>query len=227
MFYNCFPVHDSVIKIPTRRQLLPIAEALTPKITDIVFPVYELVELLATHTGQHFNVNVSHATSGLVLPNDMDVNGFYDQDADEDKKAPISLVLITCPTDQMLLWTTDDYLKVSYRILDTIVHEVTHLLQARMRNFVDVTQQRPIPLTEQESAIQYLSTPDEIDAYARNIADELHDYKELIKKLNWLATPSVIPLDVSPNLWAYVNTFDKNIDHPVLKKLLKKIWKHL
>jgi len=69
-----------------------------------------------------------------------------------------------------------------------------------------------------------LSDPDEIDAYAFNIAQELKVHPNPVQKLNQIKD---IKLEDSINLWAYVQTFDKNPDHPVIKRLLKKIYKNL
>lgn len=226
MFYNCFPPHDSVIKIPTRQKLMPAMEALIPSIVGTVYTVNEIVSIISNHIGRSFNVNVLHSTSTFVLPNDMDVNAFYDQELDENQKPPIELVLVTFPADKVLVWTEDEYIRVANRIVDSVVHEIVHLVQARTRQFVDYASLSPLPTTEKEAAQQYLGTADEIDAYAHNIADELLDFSTLVSRTNWLSNPSTIPLDISPNLWGYINTFDHNIDHPVVRRLLKKVWKH-
>ena len=53
---------------------------------------------------------------------------------------------------------------------------------------------------------------------------ELKIHSNPMQKLNQIKD---IKLEDSINLWAYVQTFDKNPDHPVIKRLLKKIYKNL
>ena len=70
----------------------------------------------------------------------------------------------------------------------------------------------------------YLGDYNEVDAYAHNIAAELLDLPDYRAKLS---TPSTIATTESVNLWAYMQAFSKDFSHPVLKRLLKKIYKHL
>jgi hypothetical protein len=80
---------------------------------------------------------------------------------------------------------------------------------------------------EDEENRWYLSSPDEINAYAYNIANELLDrnsYTQVIEKLNKVRD---IAIEDSVNLWAYVNAFSKDVNHPVLKRLIKKVYKSL
>jgi hypothetical protein len=80
---------------------------------------------------------------------------------------------------------------------------------------------------EAEENRWYLSSPDEINAYAYNIANELldkSDYPKVIEKLNKIKD---ISINDSVNLWAYVQAFSKDVNHPVLRKLIKKVYKSL
>jgi hypothetical protein len=85
----------------------------------------------------------------------------------------------------------------------------------------------PDDCTEEEENLIYLSDPDEIGAYAHNIACELLEsgdvdcIKEKLKEVN------KITIDDSVNLWAYVQTFQEYPNHPVMRKLLKKVYKNL
>jgi hypothetical protein len=69
-----------------------------------------------------------------------------------------------------------------------------------------------------------LSDPDEIDAYAHNIATELREHPNPLSKLT---NPASVSVNDNINLWAYVQAFNKDITHPTIKHLLKKIYKLL
>lgn len=73
----------------------------------------------------------------------------------------------------------------------------------------------------------YLGSTDEIYAYAYNIAHELLDKADLQTCLKKLEAPSKIKIEDSINLYAYVNTFSKDVEHPVLKRLIKRIYQTL
>ena len=101
--------------------------------------------------------------------------------------------------------------------------------QFRARDFLEVEriEYSDIEEDEEEDERGYLSSPDEINAYAYNIANELLEKNALpvvLQKLNRLKD---ISIEDSLNLWAYVNAFEKNTNHPVLKRLIKKVYKSL
>jgi hypothetical protein len=69
-----------------------------------------------------------------------------------------------------------------------------------------------------------LSDPDEIDAYAYNIATELREHPNPLSKIR---NPAAVSVNDSINLWAYIQAFSKDLNNPVVKKLLKKVYKNL
>jgi len=161
-----------------------------------------------------------------VLPNELDANGVYDSEDDERGKISISLYLINNPADRTLLWDQETFDRVAKRIADCLIHELTHLHQSRARHFLNVSTHHTGRETEEEEAQTYLSEFDEIDAYARNIAGELSDLDDTVDLHKCLEHPSGISLNVSPNLWGYITAFKKDLNHPVIKRLLKKIYKN-
>ena len=81
---------------------------------------------------------------------------------------------------------------------------------------------------------EYMTRPDEIEAYAMNIADELtrHVGKEDALTLLRMAKKTAqfkteIGHFLSPDLLAYFALFDYDSSHPVIKRLLKKIYIYL
>jgi hypothetical protein len=84
------------------------------------------------------------------------------------------------------------------------------------------------------SEIEYMSRPDEIEAYAMNIGDEFIrkvgkdgavDLLRMAKKTAQFKTK--VGQFLSPDLLAYFALFNWDTNHPVIKRLIKKIYQHI
>ena len=79
-----------------------------------------------------------------------------------------------------------------------------------------------------------MSRPDEIEAYAMNIADELVRKSDIetAKTLLRMASKTAVYKDeqgnlFSPDLFAYMSMWDFDSRRPVIKRLLKKTWEYI
>ena len=129
----------------------------------------------------------------------------------------------------IMIIDNDTFNAIIRRIADTLSHEVIHMSQYRARDFLEVEkiEYAPDEMEEDEENRFYLSSLDEINAYAYNIANELldrHAYPVVLEKLHKIKE---ISIEDSINLWAYVNAFSKDVNHPVIKRLIKKVYKNL
>lgn len=225
--FNCSPKLNKEVVIPTRKQLLEIIEDLRPSVVNQVYSVEEMVELYGYFIGERFIIDVKHAESAQVEQNDIEFNAFYDSGLDEVGEVAIEIFLITNPCQELMIIDNDDFDRIARKIADTIAHEVIHMSQYRARDFLEVEKVEYRELTVEEEDKLYLSSPDEINAYAYNIANELlerHDLAVAIKKLDKITE---ISIEDSINLWAYVTTFSKDSNHPVIKRLVKRVYKSL
>ena len=227
--FNCCPKLTKPVIIPTRKEVLDILEDIKPKIVNQFLSVDELVQDLGVFIGQRFNIDVKHAEAGQVDQNDIELNGYYDGGLDEVGDTAIEVYLITNPMQDVIIIDAEQFDIIARKIADTLSHEVIHMSQFRARDFLEVEriEYSDIEEDEEEDERGYLSSPDEINAYAYNIANELLEKNALpvvLQKLNRLKD---ISIEDSLNLWAYVNAFEKNTNHPVLKRLIKKVYKSL
>lgn len=226
--FNCCPKLDKPVIVPTRKEVLEILDEIKPFITNKFMPVDEMIQDLGVFLGKRFNIDVKHAEATQVDQNDIDLNGFYDGGLDEAGDIPIEIYLVTNPMQDIILFDEPQFDIIARRIADTLSHEVIHMQQYRARDFLEVeTIEYNEFEDEEEENRWYLSSPDEINAYAYNIANELldkHNYPQVIEKLNKVKD---IGIEDSVNLWAYVQAFSKDVNHPVLKKLIKKVYKSL
>lgn len=224
--YNCFPSFNKKIKIPSRKELMLVMESISNDVRNKFIPVDEMINLLAFYVSTNYRVNVSHAMSVKAPANSLIVSGDYDYEADEEGKVPINLVFITHTLDKVLLWDEDDLKFIAKQIADTLIHELVHMKQTRDRNFEPVVIVDNLPDDDEEVNRMYLSQADEIDAYAYNIASELNDEDNEGNIKKYLSCPSLTPMDVSINLWNYMQVFEKNLNNATLKRLMKKVYKH-
>ena len=221
--FNCAPKLDEQVELPTREQVRNICNDLKPQIVDQIFSIDNIVEKIGHFVAKRFKVSVLHAQAWEVDPTELNINAFYDPDRDEQQKPSIELILVTNPNDSHLILDEDLWNLFVNRLADSLAHELIHMFQARSRNFlfVEHRQHRTIALDEN---LVYLSDPDEIDAYAYNIATELREHPNPLSKL---INPAAVSVNDSINLWAYIQAFSKDIKNPVVKRLLKKVYKNL
>ena len=170
-------------------------------------------------------VTVQYATA--LKAGDMSANAYYDQDADLKGDPAVEVELIFSPEDKKEMNIDDvGFDELSSNVAKVIAHELLHKSQATSRGFV-----KPRPFTvkgvtspKQQKAQEYLGKSDEIEAYGHNIAVELlKNYGSRKNSLTALRNFVKIPPNKSPDMYAYLVTFGMDKNHPVLKKLVKKI----
>jgi hypothetical protein len=226
--FNCSPKLDKPVVIPTRNDILPILEEIRNDIVNCCIPIEDFVQELGVFIGKRFNITVKHVCSPEVDENDVGFSSFYDGGLDENNEVPIEIYIVTNPVNEVMIMDTETFDRTIRNISDNLAHEMIHMYQYRTRDFWEPGPVYvPDDCTEEEENLIYLSDPDEIGAYAHNIACELLEngdvdcVKEKLKEVN------KITIDDSVNLWAYVQTFQEYPNHPVMRKLLKKVYKNL
>ena len=157
---------------------------------------------------------------------DMSANAFYDQEADLEGDPAIEVQLLFSSKDKKINLDNEGFDVLSKEIAKVIVHEMLHKSQAIKRGFV-----KPRPFTVKgvsepkiAKAQKYMGNSDEIEAYGHNIAmDMLKNYGSRKNALTALKNFVKIPPDKSPDMFAYLTVFGMDKNHPVLKKLVKKV----
>jgi hypothetical protein len=143
--------------------------------------------------------------------NDWTIGAEYDPALDEIGQKPFRLNFII-NHDRIVPWeiTKEDCQELSLCLLETLVHEYQHLKQYRARGYVNLKHKYkgPRPVIDDSSEIDYLSNPDELDAYSENIATRLYIERDMLNitrdKEHW-------------DLHTYYKAFGK--EHPVTQEL--------
>lgn len=152
------------------------------------------------------------------------VNAYYDYEDDLDNEIPIE-ILIYHNFNKDVLWDCEQITELLIQVYDAVIHEFQHQHQSRRRCHREFSHHSAIEL-------QYLSDPDEIDAYAISIAIELcrslgkHRAIHQLSKFKLLSKFRLQGQLVSPNLFAFVKVFDQ-VDEKILQRLIKKVYKRL
>ena len=158
------------------------------------------------------------------------VGGLYDSDLDNHGKRAITLLFNYTDRYEKIKLSYYQFRKLCYNITDIIFHEIIHLRQYRRRNFKDIPgYASTAELFRKRQVQEYLGDPDEIDAYAFNIACELYDiYKQDYRSiLNYLNSDLTDGRKKQTLYRMYLYTFDHNHNNSVIKKLKKKITHYL
>ena len=153
------------------------------------------------------------------------VGAVYEPETDE---------IIIYPTfsskSKSIVWDNNSRISFINRLNDVIKHELLHQTQYSKRDGLDGPEGKDKRSTEYE----YMSRTDEIEAYAMNIADELVRKADkdgalaLLRMANKTAQFKDEMGDLlSPDLFAYMALWDFKSNHPVLKRLLKKVYQYI
>ena len=158
---------------------------------------------------------------------DMNANAYYDPDADKEGDTPIEIELLFSSDNKQGIDIDNEGFDVLINVMaKNIAHELLHKSQFSNRGYV---QAKPFKVSKGidpkiATAQKYMGNSDEIEAYGHNIAVELMNNLGSRKKaLTALRNFIRIPPNVSPDLYAYLIAFGMDKNHPVLKKLVKKV----
>lgn len=155
------------------------------------------------------------------------VGGCYHSDYDEDKEKSIEIILAYSKKDRnkTITITPRRFTRLCVRIADVLLHEIIHMRQSRQRKFKYLPgYQSTAESSKQRIEQEYLGDNDEIDAYAYNMACELHDkfygnMKDIVDYLNEEQKGKKRHY----NTWrTYLKAFNWDQNHRIIKRIKKR-----
>jgi len=153
------------------------------------------------------------------------VGGVYHTDFDLDCQKSIELCFAYNPKDRTLEMPTRHFNRVCRRVADVLLHEIIHMRQARSRNFKEIPGYRSkADSIKQQMEQEYLGDPDEVDAYAFNMACELHDkFGDDMRKIVAYLNKEHKGYYKTYDTWkSYLKAFNWDQNHRVIKKIKKR-----
>jgi len=188
-----------------------VGERITPR---------SFVKRLGKHLNKHqhpIRVKLYTGDKSSLKPGEFTIGAEYDPGLDEIKKKQFIIdFILNHPKTVPITISADMADQLAMDLLETLIHEYEHQRQFRSRRYryhrnTYKSDHRDL---DKRADQEYLGDPDEIDAYAQNIAARHYLMKY---KLN---ITSVAKIN-SPDLKQYYKAFGK--DHEVTKLLLKKV----
>ena len=181
---------------------------------------------------KHFSIaKVTVVRTAQLKEGELSISAHYDPELDEEGDTAVFITLVFSQEGPAsFTWSDNSKKYFLNKLKDALKHEVLHMKQFRNRGFHSGSDGYDDRTTEKE----YMSRPDEIEAYAMNIGDEFIrkvgkdgavDLLRMAKKTAQFKTK--VGQFLSPDLLAYFALFDWDTNHPVIKRLLKKIYQHI
>lgn len=183
-----------------------------------------LIKLRKEFRNQGFDLIIRSSRKSKLDPEEFYVNAYYDPEDDQNRESPIE-VIVYHNFDKTVIWDHKHVTNLLVQVFDATVHEFKHQRQSRKRQY-------EVYWEDTGATKDYLSDPDEIDAYSLSIAIELcrtlgkHRALRYMNRFTSLSRLKIQDAYVSPNLYFYNKHFG-SLDHPVVKQLAKKIYVRL
>ena len=183
-----------------------------------------LTKIRREFRSKHFDLSIKSHRTNTIQHDEFYVNAYYDPENDSTYDTPIE-VIIFHNFDKSFVWDRKHVTDLLIQVFDAVVHEYRHQSQS-------IKKDHRIYWKHSSITKEYLSDPDEIDAYALSIAIELcrtiGKYRALhhMHQISALSKFKIKTNLISPNLYAYVKVF-KNLNHATLRRLSKKVYVHL
>ena len=222
-----------------------IAEIITPDgqefdldgITNDIEGTQSHSEIIAI-VGKHFPIaEVTVIRTPDLAEGELSISAHYEPDLDEEGDTAIFIKLLFSEEGPAsFTWGENSKKYFLNKLKDALKHEVLHMKQFRDRGFHPGSDGYEGTDSDEENAQEkeYMSRPDEIEAYAMNIGDEFIrkvgkdgavDLLRMAKKTAQFKNK--VGQFLSPDLLAYFALFNFDSDNPVIKRLLKKIYQHI
>jgi len=213
----------------TRNEIIQIFIESSVKLKYI--PVLEFHKTVTTNLKRHIPVRVRKK----FVPTELEVgqvaiSGFYHPDYDEEGNMPIEVIFFYHSIFDQLKLSQKRIVSIGALMADTILHEIIHMSQHRKKDFL------PCPLynsrarrSKIKEAQQYLGKFDEIDAYAFNIVDELADRfgTDRSKIIAYINSDQRYRRQKLNSWLLYIRAFEHDHNHPVIRRLKKRVVKYL
>jgi len=216
-----------------------ISEIITPDgqefgldgITDEIHGTQSFKKIISV-VEKHFpiaSVNVVRVSE--LKEGELTISAHYDPEKDEDGETAVFITLVFSKDGpESFTWSKNSKKYFINRLKDTLKHELLHMKQHRDRDYHPGAE----GYDNSDKNKEYMSRPDEIEAYAMNIGDEFIrkvgkdgaiDLLRMAKKTAQFKTK--VGQFLSPDLLAYFALFNWDANNPVIKRLLKKIYQHI
>jgi hypothetical protein len=189
------------------------------------------IKTLQRNTSKHLKslipINIRNCRSAKIGHGELFVSGFYFSDRDLEGLNPIQIEFHFNNKDTHIDLTYINHKRLAKLIVDVVFHEMIHMRQYRSRGWKELKGHATIAHSKNGSQ-EYYGHRDEIGAYAFNIATDLwHKFgTDINGSKTWLDTNNYRKSKFNA-FKSYMEVFEHDHTHPVIKCLKKKIVSYL
>lgn len=213
-----------------RYTLISVLNGARKEIVGQKLLISDLHKILSRQVKNHLPIKIKMLKNPGQEEGEVYIGGcYYGYDDQKKSNRFIEIIFSYCLFDEFLKISQRKWTRMCIVFADTILHEIIHMRQYRTRNWKVLPGYESMAhLAKQRKDQNYFGHPDEIGAYAFNIACELYDRygtnRQLIKK--YLNSNQCVRHRRNV-YYRYLRTFDMNHEHKVIKKLKKKVTYYL
>jgi len=214
----------------TRNRIINIIQQALAEISNPI-PVPEFHERVVALLKKHIPIRVKKQfVPDALKTGQIAISGYYHLDYDEAGSKPIELIFFYHNRNDHIKLNRKRINSIGALAADTILHEIIHMSQFRKKNFLVCPPYRSCARQVKIRAAQeYLGKFDEIDAYAFNIVDELADRFGLdqSKIIGYINSDQRNRRQRNNSWLIYIRAFEHDHNHPVIRRLKKRVVKYL
>jgi hypothetical protein len=213
-----------------RYTLISVLNGARKEIVGQKLLIEDLHKILSHQVKKHLPIKTKMIRNPGQEEREIYIGGCYYGHYDENQTNRfIEIIFSYCLFDKFLKISQSKWNRMCSVFADTILHEIIHMRQYRTRRWKILPGYESMAhLAKQRKDQNYYGHPDEIGAYAFNIACEMYDrfgtnYQMIKRYLN----SNQCVRHKRTNYFRYLKTFDMNHSHRVIKKLKKKVTYYL
>lgn len=212
-----------------RENLYTVLYELKPYIVGKSLTIKDLQRLLSEHIKWYLPIRVTLKRDPTHDKGIVYIGGAYYAQYDVDKCKQVEISFSYATTSKRIKLSDTRWGRMCTLFADTILHEVIHMRQYRTRKFKDIPGYLSTAYYARDRKEQeYYGHPDEMGAFAFNVACELYDKfgDDFDAVKHYL--DSNLSKRAKKTCWhKYMKTFDWNHNHPVIRAMKKKIIRNL
>ena len=212
-----------------RENLCTMLYELKPLIVGKSLTIKDLQKLLAVHIKKHLPIRVTLKRDPTHDKGIVYIGGAYYAQYDVDQFRQIEIAFSYATTSTRIKLSETRWVRMCRLFADTILHEVIHLRQYRTRRFKDIPGYESTAYYARDRKEQeYYGHPDEMGAFAFNIACEIYDkFGNDFDAAKYYLDSNLAKRAKKTCYHKYMKTFDWNHSHPVIRSMKKKIIRNL
>ena len=214
----------------TRNGIIGIVQQ-SLSVSPSLLPVMDFHRRVVALLKKHIPIRVKKQfVSDALKAGQVAIAGYYYLDHDQAGNKPIELIFFYHDRDDHIKLNRKRINNIGALAADTILHEIIHMSQFRKKNFLVCPPYRSCACRIKiRTAQEYLGKFDEIDAYAFNIVDELADRfgSDQSKIVAYINSDQRYRRQRNNSWLIYIRAFEHDHNHPVIRRLKKRVIKYL